>query len=55
MPVDDETFSQLRAAVERFVDTRLRPAEAQVEEEDAVPDAIVEEMKGHLEGMRAGW
>ncbi|MGI9335166.1 MAG: acyl-CoA dehydrogenase family protein [Gammaproteobacteria bacterium] len=45
MPIDDETFHQLREAVQRFVDTRLRPAEEQVEEEDAVPNAIVEEMK----------
>ena len=45
MPVDDDTFVQLRDAVQRFVDTRLRPVEQQVEEDDAVPEAIVNEMK----------
>lgn len=45
MAIDNETFSLLRASVQRFVLERLIPAEDQVEEEDAVPKKIVEEIK----------
>jgi acyl-CoA dehydrogenase len=43
--VDAETFGLFRAAIRRFVDERLIPAEDAVEEADAVPDAIVDEMR----------
>lgn len=43
--MDIETFDLLRAAVRRFVDERLIPAEDQVEHDDAVPDSIVREMR----------
>jgi acyl-CoA dehydrogenase len=45
MAVDPGTFAQLLDAVARFVDERLRPLEARVDADDAVPDEIVEEMK----------
>ncbi|MBC7987045.1 MAG: acyl-CoA dehydrogenase family protein [Sphingomonadaceae bacterium] len=45
MPLDPETFDALLDTVRRFVAERLRPLEAQVERDDAIPDAIVEEMK----------
>jgi len=43
--MDHETFELLRSSVRRFVDERLIPAEDQVEHEDAVPPAIVQEMR----------
>jgi acyl-CoA dehydrogenase len=43
--VDAETFGLFRAAIRRFVDERLIPAEDAVEEADAVPNAIVDEMR----------
>ena len=43
--MDQETFSLLRETVRRFVDERLIPNEDRVEEEDAVPPEIIEEMK----------
>lgn len=43
--MDADTFDLLRDTVRRFVDERLIPAEDQVEENDAVPDAIVAQMK----------
>jgi acyl-CoA dehydrogenase len=43
--LDTETFSLLRETVRRFVDERLIPNEDRVEEEDAVPAEIIEEMK----------
>jgi acyl-CoA dehydrogenase len=43
--MDLDTFEMLRSAVRRFVDERLIPAEDQVEETDAVPAAIVDEMR----------
>jgi len=43
--MDVETFGLFRAAIRRFVDERLIPAEDTVEEADAVPDAIVDEMR----------
>src|SRR3546814_16949481 len=46
MALDPETFDALIEAVRRFVAERLRPLEAQVEDEDAVPEAIVAEMRG---------
>ncbi len=45
MALDAETFDALIETVRRFVAERLRPLEADVEAADAIPDAIVEEMK----------
>jgi acyl-CoA dehydrogenase len=45
MAYDAELREQLVDAVRRFVTERLRPIEARVAEEDAVPDDVVEEMK----------
>ena len=45
MPLDPETFNALLDTLRRFVAGRLRPLEAQVDREDAVPDEIVEEMR----------
>src|ERR1700689_1540988 len=46
MALDLETRDQLIDTVRRFVAERLRPLEAQVAEEDAMPPEVVEEMKG---------
>ena len=46
MALDAETRDQLIDTVRRFVTERLRPLEAQVAEADAMPDDVVEEMKG---------
>ncbi|MBL8648606.1 MAG: acyl-CoA dehydrogenase family protein [Sphingosinicella sp.] len=43
--MDAETFGLFRSAIRRFVTERLIPAEDAVEEADAVPDAIVDEMR----------
>jgi acyl-CoA dehydrogenase len=43
--VDDETFQDLLTVLRRFVRERLVPLEDEVEENDAVPDAIIAEMK----------
>lgn len=43
--MDPETFALLRATVRRFVEERLIPAEDAVERDDAVPEAIVQEMR----------
>jgi acyl-CoA dehydrogenase len=43
--MDAETFASLCGTIERFVAERLVPLEDQVEREDAVPDALVAEMK----------
>ncbi|AIT81464.1 acyl-CoA dehydrogenase family protein [Novosphingobium pentaromativorans] len=43
--MDTETFAMLRETVRRFVDERLIPNEDRVEEEDAVPDEIIAEMR----------
>ncbi|TCD04094.1 acyl-CoA dehydrogenase [Erythrobacteraceae bacterium CFH 75059] len=43
--MDQETFTILLDTVRRFVDERLIPAEDEVEETDAVPEAIVAEMR----------
>ncbi len=46
MALDLETREQLIDTVRRFVAERLRPIEAKVAEDDAVPAEVVEEMKG---------
>lgn len=46
MPLDMDTRTQLVDTVRRFVSERLRPLEAQVAEQDAVPEDVLEEMKG---------
>lgn len=46
MALDLETREQLIDTVRRFVTERLRPLEAQVAEDDAIPDDIIAEMKG---------
>ncbi len=43
--VDDDTFGQLKDAVERFVAERLVPNEMRVEIEDEIPEEIVDEMR----------
>jgi acyl-CoA dehydrogenase len=45
MALDPETFEALIDTVRRFVAERLRPLEAQVADEDEVPDDIVAEMR----------
>ncbi|MGP7795319.1 acyl-CoA dehydrogenase family protein [Sphingomonas sp. CLY1604] len=45
MALDPETFDALIDTVRRFVAERLRPLEAEVEAADAIPDAVVAEMK----------
>lgn len=45
MALDPGTLSQLLDAIRRFVDERLIPAEAEVAETDAIPAAIVAEMR----------
>jgi acyl-CoA dehydrogenase len=45
MALDPETFDALIDSLRRFVAERLRPLEAAVEEADAIPDAVVAEMK----------
>jgi acyl-CoA dehydrogenase len=45
MALDNETFGLLKASVQRFIHERLKPAEDEVEEQDDVPAAIVEDMK----------
>lgn len=46
MSLDTETLDQLLAGIRRFVDERLRPLEHQVAEDDEIPDALIDEMKG---------
>ena len=46
MALDAETRDQLIETVRRFVTERLRPLEAKVAEDDAMPPDVVEEMKG---------
>jgi len=43
--MDSETFALLRDTVRRFVDERLIPNEDRVEDEDAVPEEIIAEMR----------
>lgn len=45
MPFDAETRAQLIDTVARFVAVRLRPLEAQVADDDAVPEDVIAEMK----------
>jgi len=45
MSLDPEVFDALIDTVRRFVAERLRPLEAQVSEEDEVPEEIVREMR----------
>jgi len=45
MALDPETFDALIDTVRRFVAERLRPLEGEVEANDAIPDAVVAEMK----------
>ena len=45
MALDAETRDQLIDTVRRFVTERLRPLEAQVAENDAIPDDVIAEMK----------
>ena len=45
MALDIETRNQLIETVRRFVTDRLRPLEAQIAEEDAIPEAIIGEMR----------
>jgi alkylation response protein AidB-like acyl-CoA dehydrogenase len=45
MALDAETRDQLIDTVRRFVTERLRPLEAKVSEDDAMPADVVEEMK----------
>lgn len=45
MALDPETFEALIDTVRRFVAERLRPLEAEVEAADAIPDAVIAEMK----------
>src|SRR5206468_1101486 len=46
MSLDAETREQLIDTVRRFVAERLRPLEAKVAEDDAMPADLIEEMKG---------
>jgi acyl-CoA dehydrogenase len=45
MAYDAETRDQLIEMVRRFAAERLRPIEAQVAQDDAIPDEVLEEMK----------
>ena len=45
MALDSETFDALIDTVRRFVAERLRPLEAQVEADDAIPSDVVEDMR----------
>ncbi|MDB5692159.1 MAG: acyl-CoA dehydrogenase [Alphaproteobacteria bacterium] len=45
MALDPDTFEALLDTVRRYVAERLRPLEAQVAEDDEVPDAVVREMR----------
>ncbi|WP_151953496.1 acyl-CoA dehydrogenase family protein [Sphingomonas sp. EC-HK361] len=45
MALDPETFDALIDQVRRFVTDRLRPLEAQVEADDAIPADVIDEMK----------
>jgi len=45
MALDQETFSQLINTIERFVDERLIPLEAEVSEQDKIPTSLVDEIR----------
>lgn len=58
--LDDETFSQIKSTIERFVTDRLMPNETRLEIEDEIPEEIVQEMArsrpvraDHPAGIRA--
>ena len=53
MALDADTFDALIDAVRRFVAERLRPLEAQVEADDAIPADVVAEMLSWSQGMRS--
>ena len=43
--LDPETLNQLILTIRKFVDERLIPLEAEVSENDAIPEDVVEEMR----------
>ena len=45
MPLDKSLLHSLTSSVRRFVDDRLIPEEAGVSKNDAIPDALLEEMR----------
>ncbi len=45
MALDESTLQQLLATLERFVSERLVPLEAQIAEEDHIPEQVVAEMR----------
>ncbi|TPG40344.1 acyl-CoA dehydrogenase [Sphingomonas koreensis] len=45
MALDPDTFDALIDTVRRFVSERLRPLEAQVEDDDAIPADVIQEMR----------
>ena len=45
MPLDTEISAQILEAVRRLVEERLIPAEAEVEETNAIPQPLVDAMK----------
>ena len=45
MAIDSDILEQLVETVRRFVDERLIPLEAQVSEQDRIPDEVVQEMR----------
>jgi acyl-CoA dehydrogenase len=45
MPLDVDTRTQLLDTIARFVAERLRPIEAEVAENDAIPEPVIEDMK----------
>jgi acyl-CoA dehydrogenase len=45
MALDSETLNQFISTLERFVSDRLIPLEAQVSEEDRIPEEVIAEMK----------
>ncbi len=45
MALDESTLQQLLATLERFVTERLVPLEAQIAEEDHIPEEVVAEMR----------
>lgn len=55
MALDPETFDALLENVRRYVAERLRPLEGQVEEDDSIPDEVLDEMKAMgLYGLSIG-
>ncbi|HAJ22911.1 MAG TPA: acyl-CoA dehydrogenase, partial [Rhodospirillaceae bacterium] len=45
MALDADTFRQITETIDRFVRDRLIPAEAQVDEDNAIPTDIISEMR----------